>query len=327
MATKNLPSVSIVIPTYNNAATLEECLRYLTQQDYPKSKIEIIIVDGFSKDNSLKIAKNYTGKVYMNPDKVEEVGRVIGIEKSSGDVLGFVDADNFLIDKKFLIKVVRPFMEYQDVCVSEPLFYESRITDDKITQYISLIGGDDPVSIYLGVYDRWCFFKGSWTDSRYSIKEGNDSYEVIQFKDENVPPLGANSSFIRKKVLLRIKYEKFLHTDIIAEIFKNKKNLYAKVHCGVIHKQDGSIKTFLMKKARRARRFKGEEFERKYYFKVNEAKLLILIVKSLLILPLFIDSLIGYKNKKNINWVFHPLITILTLFIYSYYSIRKILWR
>ena len=109
------------------------------------------------------------------------------------------------------------------------------------------------------------------------------------------------------------------------KIFKHKDNLLAKVNCGVVHKQSGSIKAFLIKKVRRARRFKNREIKREYYFKLSVGKLLVFIAKSVLILPFFLDSLIGYKNKKNKNWIYHPLITIFTLFVYVRYFFRGIL--
>jgi glycosyltransferase involved in cell wall biosynthesis len=55
---ENLPSISIVIPTYNGEQTLAQCLESIVKQDYPREKVEIIIVDGGSKDKTLDVAKN-----------------------------------------------------------------------------------------------------------------------------------------------------------------------------------------------------------------------------------------------------------------------------
>ena len=51
------PRVSIVIPAYNSAATLEDTLTSCLDQDYPKDGLEIIVVDDGSTDNTGKIVK------------------------------------------------------------------------------------------------------------------------------------------------------------------------------------------------------------------------------------------------------------------------------
>ena len=57
---KNNPLASIIIANYNNAVYLEKCVGSILQQNY--KKIEIIVVDDNSKDNSLKILKLYKKK-------------------------------------------------------------------------------------------------------------------------------------------------------------------------------------------------------------------------------------------------------------------------
>ncbi|MEL7227305.1 MAG: glycosyltransferase, partial [Cyanobacteria bacterium J06576_12] len=51
----SLPSFSIVVPTYNRPPQLAACLQALTQLDYPGDRVEIIIVDDGSTDDTAKI--------------------------------------------------------------------------------------------------------------------------------------------------------------------------------------------------------------------------------------------------------------------------------
>jgi len=62
----------------------------------------VIIIDGGSIDRTVEICKKFKTKILPNTYKIEEKGRVIGIENSKGDIIAFIDADNFLVDKDFL---------------------------------------------------------------------------------------------------------------------------------------------------------------------------------------------------------------------------------
>lgn len=59
---KKGPLVSVIIPTRNNSSCLRQCLETIKQQNY--KNIEIIVVDGGSTDNTKKIARRYTSRVY-----------------------------------------------------------------------------------------------------------------------------------------------------------------------------------------------------------------------------------------------------------------------
>lgn len=74
VSTGDLPSISVVIPTYNSERTLTECLENILQQDYPRAKIEIIIADGGSRDRTLEIARKYkVDKIVRNPLRTGEI--------------------------------------------------------------------------------------------------------------------------------------------------------------------------------------------------------------------------------------------------------------
>jgi len=318
------PKISICIPTYNSEETISFCLASLSTQTYPKNLVEILIIDGGSQDSTIGICKEYPARILYNPHKIEEKGRPLGIRKATGDVIAFIDADNVMNDPNFLQKMVMPFIDRNNVTFSEPKFYYARDDDDVITKYISLIGADDPVAVYLGVYDRYCYFKADWTDSPYKIMFKNDTYDIIELCDiDHMPPFGANACFVKKTALLNIPYDPFLHTDVIHHLLANN-NIFAKVNTGIIHKQNGSLNNFLKKKNRRLNR-NYQELKRTYYFPVSKKALVILSLKALLIFPLFIDAIIGYKNKKNAIWLWHPIMVWLTLVVYVHaFFVRKI---
>ena len=66
MKISDWPKISVLTPTLDSSQTLEQCLESIINQDYPKNKLEIIIADGGSNDNTLKIAQKYNARVYID---------------------------------------------------------------------------------------------------------------------------------------------------------------------------------------------------------------------------------------------------------------------
>lgn len=89
------PLVSVIIPTYNSSKVLKYCLNGLKNQNYPRGKIEIIVVDNASNDNTKDIALSYGAKVILisgKPPKVCEQ-RNLGASEAIGQYLMFLDHD------------------------------------------------------------------------------------------------------------------------------------------------------------------------------------------------------------------------------------------
>ncbi len=91
-------NVSIIVPVYNMQSYLEACLDSLVHQTL--QKIEIIIIDDGSKDNSAQIIKEYAERY---PDIIralhkenggQATARNMGIRESKGEYIGFVDSDD-----------------------------------------------------------------------------------------------------------------------------------------------------------------------------------------------------------------------------------------
>jgi glycosyltransferase involved in cell wall biosynthesis len=84
------PLVSVIVPTKNSAGTIEKCLKSIVEQTYPK--IEVVIVDGLSRDNTRKIADEFKARIVTSPSKRSEA-RNMGAELSKGEYLLFIDSD------------------------------------------------------------------------------------------------------------------------------------------------------------------------------------------------------------------------------------------
>ena len=93
------PLVSIVVPVYNAAQTLEKCVGSLTSQTF--GNIEILLVNNGSTDDSLEVCKKIANKdsrikVIDHYEKGVSTARNRGIDESSGDYIMFVDADDWI---------------------------------------------------------------------------------------------------------------------------------------------------------------------------------------------------------------------------------------
>lgn len=94
--------VSIIIPAYNEEKGIANTIRSALKLDYPRDKLEIVVVDDGSKDSTFKIAKRFesAGKHMIMVFTKENGGKAsalnYGIEKCSGEIIVTMDADTFV---------------------------------------------------------------------------------------------------------------------------------------------------------------------------------------------------------------------------------------
>ncbi len=99
------PKISIIIATLNNEQTISECLKSICELNYPKDSLEIILVDGCSKDTTVQIAEQYPVKVVSTPLNAPAAYNY-AIKIACHDIVGFIDSDA-KVEKEWLNKLVR----------------------------------------------------------------------------------------------------------------------------------------------------------------------------------------------------------------------------
>jgi cellulose synthase/poly-beta-1,6-N-acetylglucosamine synthase-like glycosyltransferase len=110
------PKVSIIIAALNNEHTMGECLKAVFELNYPKDSLEVIVVDGGSKDATVKIAEKYPAKVISTPLNAPAAYNY-AIKIACNDVLGFIDSDA-KVEKEWLNKLVTHLTDPQVAGVS-----------------------------------------------------------------------------------------------------------------------------------------------------------------------------------------------------------------
>ena len=95
-----MKTCSIIIPAYNSAKTIERTLASVFVQDYPN--LEIIVVNDGSTDNTEQVLKKYADKIkyYYQTNAGVSIARNLGFEKSSGEYIQYLDADDLLAEGK-----------------------------------------------------------------------------------------------------------------------------------------------------------------------------------------------------------------------------------
>jgi len=109
--------VSVVIPTYNRLPILKKCLDSLENQILPGAiqDFEIVVVDDGSTDGTINWLENNIDsfphlRLFEQSHGGPALGRNLGVEKSNGDVIVFIDSD-LVVDKFFLVNHVNSLIK------------------------------------------------------------------------------------------------------------------------------------------------------------------------------------------------------------------------
>ena len=123
------PKVSVIIPVYNTAQYLPQCLDSLKNQTL--NDIEIICVDNGSTDSSFDILKDYEFKnknikVLHHDDGRQGAARNAGLKIAKGRYVGFVDSDDFIDSRMYESMYVKAITHDADMAICGiTLYYQN----------------------------------------------------------------------------------------------------------------------------------------------------------------------------------------------------------
>ncbi|MDI6644485.1 MAG: glycosyltransferase [Methanobacteriaceae archaeon] len=178
-----LPKMSVVIPAHNEEANIQQCIMSLIQCEYPNHKLELIVVDDGSTDNTINlvkrcqvdailygkdlkiIAKGHSGKVHtLNT----------GIKQSQGEIIVTIDAD-IKIASDALIKIARPFIEDSSVGAATG-YIEIEWDNTKKDDFIKMFFSKSEFLEYLTSFN----FERSYQSFVYSIYTMSGAFSAFK---------------------------------------------------------------------------------------------------------------------------------------------------
>lgn len=111
-----LPLVSVIVPTFNSGKFIKSALDSIFRQNYPMDKIEIIIIDDGSTDETLDIIKSYGDRVVYTYQENKGIAsaRNKGISMAEGEIITFLDGDDEWHEER-IQKVVEKFISNPQV--------------------------------------------------------------------------------------------------------------------------------------------------------------------------------------------------------------------
>jgi len=267
--------LSLVIPAKDkNDPKLNELLLSIKAQDFPKEEMEVLVIT----------------------EGTSESAKAIGIRKAKGEVIGILASDNELVDKNTLWNGYTYASEHG---ASYPAFYYLSSKDDVLNRYFALIGGNDPLSYYMGKNDKFSYFGIGKLCQR--------------------PTLGDNGFFIKKSLIEQTDLDNYYHIDNAVEATEN---CDTKVFTHKIwHKTGGNIFKFFAKRYRyglqhafnKNRRWHLVDFSKP----IDVWRLVCFIVMSLTVIQPMSLSIRGYLKIRDKAWFLHPIVCLMTLGTYS----------
>lgn len=270
--------LSLVIPARNvDDPKLKELLRSIQMQDFPKEELEVLVIT----------------------EGTSESAKAIGIRRAKGEVIGILASDNELIYKDHLSYA---YSWAKKGFFNSALYYHSFL-DNALNRYFALIGGNDPLSYYMGK---------------------NDKRSYANYKSNLKGAIGDNGFFIRKDLIEKTDLDNYYHIDNAIEATEGVFGVTTDY--AIWHKTGGNIFSFFAKRYRYGLQHAFNKNRRWHLVDFSNLRdiwhLTLFVIYTLTIIQPLMLSVRGYLKVRDKAWFLHPLICGLTLLVYTALIIR-----
>lgn len=332
-----LPIVTVAIATYNSEKLLPRTLEAIRNQSYPQEKIEILIVDGGSKDKTRLIAQKYGATVLDNPMTEPVNAKLLSIQNAKGKYLLTVDHDEVFENKDSIKNRVQALLDNPECKVALCSGYKRPQNYPALNQYISEFG--DPFSLFIYNCSKdWNFFL-PFLRKYFKIVKENEKYICISFEQMKHVLI---MELCCLGTMIDLDYFKSI-TDIETNADQMVHLFYIMLEHGIhnvvmtkndplLHYSVDSMKAYFPKlkwricnnvhyEEKGQRGFNGRE---KYQKSVKYKKYLFIPYSIVIPIPLLHGIMMAY-SRKNAIYLLHPVFCLYVTFQIIYQMLLKVM--
>ncbi|MGE5279423.1 MAG: glycosyltransferase [Deltaproteobacteria bacterium] len=323
-------SISVILAARNCAADLETCLASLSGQEYPRARVEVLVMDGGSTDGTRETAGRWNAEFVDAgyPDN-QEARRFLGWQKAKNELILVLDTDNILPHRTWLREMVRPFEDPQ-IVAAQPLRYAHKTGDTPLNRYCALFGVNDPLPFYLHKADRLSYLYDHWALGG-RVLEDRGTYYKVRFTQNDLPTVGSNGFFVRRGAWqgFRGAPEAFFHIDVNYDLLAAGHDTYGIVKTSIHHVTARDLPASIAKRVR----YMGLHYDRmrslRRYKVFDPARprdwwhLAKFVVFALTLVQPAALSLKGWLRVRDRAWWLHPWVCLRFLAAYGGWFLRS----
>lgn len=219
------PSISILVPAFNEEKVIARTIEGLLESDYPNK--EILVIDDGSKDKTLEIANKYKNKVKVlhkeNGGKASAMN--YGLAYAKGEIIIVVDADT-IIGRQALKQMVKGFGNDKDVAaVAGNIKVRNRVNWITWIQALEYVAGIEIIRRAFDYFGSITIVPGALGAFRKSVLEGVGSYH----KDTLVEDFDATIKVLKSGFVIQGTTRATAYTEApqtFHDFYKQRKRWY-----------------------------------------------------------------------------------------------------
>jgi glycosyltransferase involved in cell wall biosynthesis len=335
---KKTSIITVVIATYNSEKKLSEVLTAIRSQSISAEEVEILLIDGGSKDKTEQIAKEFNCRIISNPRTEPVYAKFLGFIQALGQYIIYIDHDEVIQNKHSFANKIASIEAYPNVCAAISSGYQNPAGYAFINEYINEFG--DPFSFFIYRLSKSAKFFLPTMKSRYKIIHDTALATYFQFSPgESLPIIELcaaasmiNKAYIREHAPLTLK-----QPDLIPHFFylvlpfhplialvKNDVLLHysSDTFTKYLKKIQWRIKNNIFNTARLGSSgFSGRSEFHSHY---EQMKKYLFLPYGLFLFPVLIDSLWLCLSRKNFRYLIHIPLCLFTIVQILYYYLMKL---